>query len=124
MRERERHRERERDRDRDRDRDSDSDRGRGRDRERARSDEGTKPNQVERRRSRPPEGRLRAIGLQRQEAESSAPLAAGGACAGLGVTCTLRDSVHALSIQAKTPKQWESSPELASTPNCLGGSKA
>jgi BolA protein len=36
----------------------------------------------------------------------------------------LRDSVHALSIQAKTPKQWESSPELASTPNCLGGSKA
>ena len=36
----------------------------------------------------------------------------------------LKNGVHALSIQAKTPKQWETSSEVHSTPNCLGGSKA
>jgi len=33
--------------------------------------------------------------------------------------------IHALSIQAKTPGQWESSGhQVANTPPCLGGSKA
>ena len=30
--------------------------------------------------------------------------------------------VHALSIQAKTPDQWQSNPVIHTTPNCLGGS--
>lgn len=33
--------------------------------------------------------------------------------------------IHALSIQAKTPTQWEASGhQVANTPPCLGGSKA
>jgi BolA-like protein 1 len=36
----------------------------------------------------------------------------------------LEAGLHALSIQAKTPAQWQSSPEVANTPNCMGGSKA
>ena len=33
--------------------------------------------------------------------------------------------IHALSIQAKTPSQWEiSGHHIANTPPCLGGSKA
>lgn len=35
----------------------------------------------------------------------------------------LKNSVHALSIQAKTPAQWEVSPVVNRTPNCLGGDK-
>ncbi|XP_039262813.2 DNA-binding transcriptional regulator BolA-like isoform X1 [Styela clava] len=36
----------------------------------------------------------------------------------------LEGSVHALSIQAKTPDQWEKSGQtIANTPPCLGGSK-
>ena len=36
----------------------------------------------------------------------------------------LRDSVHALSIAAKTPAQWEKAGHsIHDTPNCLGGSK-
>lgn len=35
----------------------------------------------------------------------------------------LKSSIHALSIQAKTPSQYECNPTIASTPNCLGGSK-
>jgi BolA-like protein 1 len=36
----------------------------------------------------------------------------------------LKEEIHAMSILAKTPSQWEKTPELGSTPNCLGGSKA
>ncbi|KNC47808.1 BolA protein [Thecamonas trahens ATCC 50062] len=38
----------------------------------------------------------------------------------------LKASVHALSIKAKTPAQWEAAGKSIShsTPNCLGGSKA
>ncbi len=37
----------------------------------------------------------------------------------------LAGPVHALSIQAKTPEQWESSGKaIRKTPPCLGGSKA
>ena len=36
----------------------------------------------------------------------------------------LEDSIHALSIQAKTPAQWAKSSKVADTPPCLGGSKA
>lgn len=32
--------------------------------------------------------------------------------------------VHALSIQAKTPAQWQAGATIQSTPNCKGGSKA
>ncbi|KAK6471351.1 bolA-like protein 1 [Huso huso] len=35
----------------------------------------------------------------------------------------LAGSVHALSIQAKTPQQWSSDPSLAKSPPCMGGSK-
>ena len=31
--------------------------------------------------------------------------------------------IHALSIVARTPKQWEGSPEFADSPKCMGGSK-
>lgn len=31
--------------------------------------------------------------------------------------------IHALSIQAKTPEQWNTGATMHSTPNCLGGSK-
>nr|XP_046255774.1 bolA-like protein 1 [Scatophagus argus] len=34
----------------------------------------------------------------------------------------LSSCVHALAIQAKTPAQWESSPTLAKSPPCMGGS--
>lgn len=33
----------------------------------------------------------------------------------------LKKSIHALSIQTKTPAQWEKGAALQSTPNCLGG---
>ncbi|XP_046667184.1 bolA-like protein DDB_G0274169 isoform X5 [Homalodisca vitripennis] len=33
----------------------------------------------------------------------------------------LATTVHALSIEAKTPEQWAAKPEAASTPACLGG---
>lgn len=37
----------------------------------------------------------------------------------------LKGPVHALSIQAKTPEQWErSGKKVANTPPCLGGSAA
>ena len=43
----------------------------------------------------------------------------------LGATGTgTGTGIHALSIQAKTPAQWEADPQTISTPNCLGGSKA
>lgn len=35
----------------------------------------------------------------------------------------LSSCVHALAIQAKTPQQWSSDPNLAKSPPCLGGSK-
>ena len=35
----------------------------------------------------------------------------------------LTSGVHALSIVAKTPSQWEKSAAVAASPNCLGGSK-
>ena len=35
----------------------------------------------------------------------------------------LKSSVHALSIMAKTPQQWEQDPSQQKTPNCLGGDK-
>ncbi|KAL8184858.1 UNVERIFIED_CONTAM: hypothetical protein K2H54_030995 [Gekko kuhli] len=35
----------------------------------------------------------------------------------------LAGPVHALSIQAKTPQQWEKNPTLSQPPPCLGGSK-
>lgn len=35
----------------------------------------------------------------------------------------LKNSVHALSIQAVTPTQWDSDPTVNKTPNCLGGDK-
>ncbi|XP_024114321.1 bolA-like protein 1 [Oryzias melastigma] len=35
----------------------------------------------------------------------------------------LSSRVHALAIQAKTPEQWESSPTLAKSPACMGGSR-
>ncbi|KAJ6652415.1 hypothetical protein lerEdw1_011533 [Lerista edwardsae] len=35
----------------------------------------------------------------------------------------LAGPVHALSIQAKTPQQWEKSPRAGESPKCLGGSK-
>ena len=35
----------------------------------------------------------------------------------------LKNDVHALSIQAKTPLQWEQNSTVTATPNCLGGSK-
>ena len=35
----------------------------------------------------------------------------------------LAGPVHALSISAKTPSQWEKSSKTHETPNCLGGSK-
>lgn len=39
------------------------------------------------------------------------------------LTEELQGSVHALSIQAKTPEQWEKSDQkVANTPPCLGGS--
>ncbi|XP_054843459.1 bolA-like protein 1 [Eublepharis macularius] len=35
----------------------------------------------------------------------------------------LAGPVHALSIQAKTPQQWEKNPVVVQSPECLGGSK-
>lgn len=35
----------------------------------------------------------------------------------------LKNDIHALSIQAKTPLQWEQNPTVTLTPNCLGGGK-
>lgn len=36
----------------------------------------------------------------------------------------LKNGVHALSIEAKTPEQWEESGQAArETPACMGGSK-
>ena len=35
----------------------------------------------------------------------------------------LKNDIHALSIQAKTPVQWEKNATVHQTPNCLGGSK-
>ena len=35
----------------------------------------------------------------------------------------LQSGVHALSIVAKTPSQWESDPSFVKSPPCLGGSK-
>ncbi|XP_074836791.1 bolA-like protein 1 [Carettochelys insculpta] len=35
----------------------------------------------------------------------------------------LAGPVHALSIQAKTPQQWEENPSVNQSPGCLGGSK-
>ncbi len=35
----------------------------------------------------------------------------------------LANGVHALSIQAKTVSEWEASPTVTATPNCLGGMK-
>jgi stress-induced morphogen len=35
----------------------------------------------------------------------------------------LKNSVHALSIQAKTRSQWAENPVVNKTPNCLGGDK-
>ncbi|XP_063001724.1 bolA-like protein 1 isoform X2 [Elgaria multicarinata webbii] len=35
----------------------------------------------------------------------------------------LSGPVHALSIQAKTPQQWEKNPKIIQSPECLGGSK-
>uniref|UniRef100_A0A8C8RKU7 BolA-like protein 1 n=1 Tax=Pelusios castaneus TaxID=367368 RepID=A0A8C8RKU7_9SAUR len=35
----------------------------------------------------------------------------------------LAGPVHAISIQAKTPQQWEENPNVSRSPACLGGSK-
>lgn len=35
----------------------------------------------------------------------------------------LKNDIHALSIQAKTPMQWENNSTITATPNCLGGDK-
>ncbi|XP_056401529.1 bolA-like protein 1 isoform X2 [Hyla sarda] len=35
----------------------------------------------------------------------------------------LAGPVHALSIQAKTPQQWEENPTVGKSPGCMGGSK-
>lgn len=35
----------------------------------------------------------------------------------------LKKGIHALSIQAKTPAQYQTDPSIQSTPNCAGGSK-
>ncbi|XP_077320381.1 bolA-like protein 1 [Lithobates pipiens] len=35
----------------------------------------------------------------------------------------LAGSVHALSIQAKTPEQWQENPTVTKSPGCMGGSK-
>jgi BolA protein len=35
----------------------------------------------------------------------------------------LKNSVHALSIQARTPAQWSENATANKTPNCLGGDK-
>ena len=35
----------------------------------------------------------------------------------------LKESIHALSIQARTPAQWEQDSTINNTPNCLGGDK-
>lgn len=35
----------------------------------------------------------------------------------------LKNSIHALSIQAMTPEQWEKDSTISKTPNCLGGHK-
>lgn len=35
----------------------------------------------------------------------------------------LKNNIHALSIQAKTPEQWSQNPTIHSTPNCAGGHK-
>ncbi|KAM4690342.1 bolA-like protein 1 [Rhinophrynus dorsalis] len=35
----------------------------------------------------------------------------------------LAGPVHALSIQAKTPQQWEDNPAVGKSPACMGGSK-
>ncbi|XP_075049414.1 bolA-like protein 1 [Mixophyes fleayi] len=35
----------------------------------------------------------------------------------------LAGPVHALSIQAKTPQQWEEDPTVEKSPGCMGGSK-
>ena len=35
----------------------------------------------------------------------------------------LKNSIHALSIQAMTPEQWEKDCTISKTPNCLGGHK-
>ncbi|XP_053551920.1 bolA-like protein 1 [Bombina bombina] len=35
----------------------------------------------------------------------------------------LAGPVHALSIQAKTPQQWEENPSISTSPACMGGSK-
>ena len=35
----------------------------------------------------------------------------------------LKSTVHALSIVAKTPTEWEKKPVISSSPACLGGSK-
>ncbi|XP_044128401.1 bolA-like protein 1 [Bufo gargarizans] len=35
----------------------------------------------------------------------------------------LAGPVHALSIQAKTPPQWEENPTVTQSPGCMGGSK-
>jgi len=33
-------------------------------------------------------------------------------------------TIHAFSVEAKTPAQYAASPTVAATPNCLGGSKS
>ncbi|KAG8560066.1 hypothetical protein GDO81_014765 [Engystomops pustulosus] len=35
----------------------------------------------------------------------------------------LAGPVHALSIQAKTPQQWDENPSVSKSPGCMGGSK-
>ncbi|XP_075137249.1 bolA-like protein 1 [Leptodactylus fuscus] len=35
----------------------------------------------------------------------------------------LAGPVHALSIEAKTPQQWEENPTVSKSPACMGGSK-
>lgn len=35
----------------------------------------------------------------------------------------LKNCIHALAIQAKTPQQWGSNPGLAKSPPCMGGSR-
>jgi BolA protein len=34
-----------------------------------------------------------------------------------------KNGLHALSINAKTPQQWEADSTVTATPNCQGGSK-
>lgn len=35
----------------------------------------------------------------------------------------LKNCIHALAIQAKTPQQWGSNPSVAKSPPCMGGSR-